>query len=88
MPKEEKQVLAASAALSKAEHGWYHKLPAQSNIRMVEAAVDQLCEEPKHASPHLRKIFRNDRLDVQSRVLQNLVSGALRRMTKCRRYPW
>ena len=46
VPKDAKQALAASAALSKAEHGWYHKLPAQSNFRIVEAAVDQLCKSP------------------------------------------
>ena len=56
------------------------KLPAQADFRIVEGAVNQLCEEPRLTSPPLRKIFRNHRLDLQSRVLQNLVDAAVRRV--------
>ena len=78
VPKDKKQRLAASAAISLAEHGWVQKLPAQADFRIVEGAVNQLCEEPGLTSPHLRNIFRNHRLDLQSRVLQHLVDAAVR----------
>ena len=80
VPEAEKQRMAASAAISFAEYGWVQKLPAQADFRIVEGAVNKLCEEPKLTSPHFRKIFRHHSLDLQSRVLQNLVDAAVRRV--------
>ena len=78
--KDKNQCLAAYAALSKAKHRWYQKLPAQANFRIVEGAVDRLCEELRNTSPYLRRLFRSHRIDVLSRVLQNLVDTAVRYM--------
>ena len=78
VPQARKQHIAAAAPVAKAEHGWIEKLPPQSAFKIVERAVSQLCDEPKNTAPHLRRLYRNHRIDVQSRVLQNLVDMAIR----------
>ena len=78
VPQARKQRIAAAAPVAKAKHGWIEKLPPQSAFKIVERAVNQLCDEPKNTAPHLRRLYRSHRIDAQSRVLQNLVDMAIR----------
>ena len=82
VPQAKKQRIEAAAPVAKAEHGWIEKLPPQSAFKIVGRVVNQLCDEPKNTAPHLRRLFRSHRGDVQAKVLQNLVDMAIRHVRR------